>query len=215
MSKFAKRWERKEGPSLVTKIKETVLLPGPLKPRLESVVKRIEMQIQRLDHASDRFSERDKSIFNRVVDAYMKHDKARANIFANELAEIRKMEKMILHARLALEQIALRMRTITELGDIAVTLTPAVGVIRNIGGGMADVSPQAEKELGEIGNLLSGIVMYAGQVTGPTLDFEMINEDSKNILNEAAIIAEQRMKESFPELPSLVAPTGEEAPDRV
>jgi division protein CdvB (Snf7/Vps24/ESCRT-III family) len=160
--------------------------------------------------------ERDKSIFNRVVDAYMKHDEQRANIFASELAEIRKMEKMILHARLALEQIVLRLKTVTELGDIAVTLTPVVGVIQNIRGGMAAVSPQAEKELGEIGSLLSGIVMDAGQVAGTSLDFEMINEDSKNILNEAAVVAEQRMKQRFPDLPSLVTqPTGEESPSTI
>lgn len=213
-SKFAKKWVEREEPSFATKIKETVRPPGPLKPRLDTVIKRIEVQIQRLDHASERFSERDKSIFNRVVDAYMKHDGSRANIFASELAEIRKMEKMILHARLALEQIVLRMRTITELGDIAVTLTPVVGVIHNIRGGMSSVSPQAEKELGEIGNLLSGIVVDAGQVTGMSLNFETINEDSKKILNEAAVVAEQRMKGKFPELPTLVTqPTGEETID--
>lgn len=216
MSKFSKSWVSKESPSISTKIKETIRPPGPLKPRLDRAVKRIDVQIQRLGHASERFVERDKSIFNRVVDAYMKHDEQRANIFASELAEIRKMEKMILHARLALEQIVLRLKTVTELGDIAVTLTPVVGVIQNIRGGMAAVSPQAEKELGEIGSLLSGIVMDAGQVAGTSLDFEMINEDSKNILNEAAAVAEQRMKQRFPDLPSLVTqPTGEESPSTI
>jgi division protein CdvB (Snf7/Vps24/ESCRT-III family) len=146
----------------------------------------------------------------------MKHDEQRANIFASELAEIRKMEKMILHARLALEQIVLRLRTITELGDIAVTLTPVIGVIHGVRDGMAVVSPQAERELGEIGNLLSGIVVDAGQVTGTTLNFETINEDSKRILSEAAVVAEQRMKDKFPDLPSLVTPQpSEETPGRI
>jgi division protein CdvB (Snf7/Vps24/ESCRT-III family) len=57
---------------------------------LDFAVRRIELQIQRLDNASDRFSERDKSIFVRIVEAYSKHDMPRANVFANELAEIRK-----------------------------------------------------------------------------------------------------------------------------
>ena len=42
----------------------------------------------------------------------------RVNVFANELAEIRKMEKMIVHARLALEQIVIRLRTVSELGNV-------------------------------------------------------------------------------------------------
>ncbi len=80
---------------------------------------------------------------------------------------------------------------------------------------MAAVSPQAEKELGEIGNLLSGIVVDAGQVRGSDLDFELISEDSKKILNEAAIVAEQRMKEKFPDLPRFTTPTGEETPSHI
>jgi division protein CdvB (Snf7/Vps24/ESCRT-III family) len=111
------------------RIKEAVRPPGPLKPRLDMAVRRIELQIQKLDQASERFSQRDKSIFARIVDAYTKHDMARANVFANELAEIRKMEKMIMHARLALEQIVLRLRTVSELGDVVSTLGPAVSVL--------------------------------------------------------------------------------------
>jgi len=198
---FANRWEKKDEPSFSAKVKDAVRPPGPLKPRLDGATKRIEMQIQRLDQASNRFQERDKTIFNRIVDAYAKHDTARANVFANELAEIRKMEKMIFHAKLALEQITLRLKTVTELGDVAVTLLPVVGVIGDIKSGMAAISPQAEKELGEIGNLLSGIVVDAGSATGMSINFESVNEDSAKILDEAQTIAESRMKDTFPELP--------------
>ena len=215
MSKFSKSWERKKEPSLSTKIKDTIRPPGPIKARLSRVIKRVELQIQRLGQASERLSERDKKIFDRVVQSYMKHDQPRANIFASELAEIRKMGKIALHARMALEQIVLRLGTVTELGDIAVTLTPLVGVIQGIRSGMSAVSPQVERELGDIGNLLGGIIQDAGQVAGITLDFEMIDEDSKKILNEAAVIAEQRMKQSFPNLPNLVTQSGEEASDSI
>ena len=211
--KFAKRWEKgiDEAP-LATKIKESVRPPGPLKPRLDYATKRIEMQIQRLDRATDRFSERDKSIFARIVDAYSKHDMARANVFANELAEIRKMEKMIIHARLALEQIVLRLSTVSELGDVVSTLAPAVGVLRTVRNGMATVFPEAERELGNIGNLLSGIIMDAGQTTGFNIDFQTANEDAQKILTEAATVAEQKVKEKFPELPAGMPTFGEKAP---
>jgi division protein CdvB (Snf7/Vps24/ESCRT-III family) len=174
-------------------------------------IRRLELQIQRLDQASERFSQRDRSIFARIVDAYTKHDMARANVFANELAEIRKMEKMIMHARLALEQIVLRLRTVSELGDIVTTLAPAVSVLRSVKSGMASVFPEAERELGQIGNLLSGIIIDAGQSTGLTLNFEAANEDAQKILNEAAMVAEQKIKEKFPELPAGIPspPMGE------
>ncbi len=210
--RFAKQWE--EGPNrqpLATRVKESLRPPGPLKPRLDIAIRRIELQVQRLDQASDRFSERDKKIFSRIVEAYTKHDMARANVFANELAEIRKMEKMIMHGRLALEQIVLRLRTVSELGDIVTTLAPAVGVLRTVKSGMASIFPEAEKELGQIGNLLNGIIIDAGQSTGLTINFDTANEDAQKILAEASSVAEQKIKEKFPDLPAGMPEVGEKA----
>jgi len=68
--KFAKKWGKGIGDTpLVRRIKEVVRPPGSLKPRLVFAVRRIELQIKRLDKASDRFSERDKSMFARIVKA--------------------------------------------------------------------------------------------------------------------------------------------------
>ena len=209
--KFAKKWEVRDTTPLTAKVKEAVRPPGPLKPRLDFAVRGIELQIQRLDKATDRFSERDKSIFARIVEAYSKHDMPRANVFANELAEIRKMEKMIMHARLALEQIVLRLKTVSELGDVVATLAPAVSVLRSVRNGMSTVFPEAERELGQIGNLLSGIIIDAGQSTGLTINFENANEDAQKILNEAATVAEQKIKDKFPELPAGLPSIGEAA----
>jgi division protein CdvB (Snf7/Vps24/ESCRT-III family) len=200
--RFSKKWEtRKEEAPFTNRLKEAVKPPGPLKPRLDFAVRRIELQVQKLDQATERFSQRDKTIFARIVDAYTKHDTSRANVFANELAEIRKMEKLIINARLALEQIVLRLRTVSELGDVVSTLGPAVGVLRSVRAGLVSVFPEAENELGEIGNMLSGIMMEAGSGSGMTLNFDSVNEDSAKILNEAATVAEQRVKEKFPDLP--------------
>jgi len=200
--RFGRKWEsRREEPPFTSRIKGAVRPPGPLKPRLDFAVRRIELQVQKLDQATERFSQRDKTIFARIVDAYTKHDTARANVFASELAEIRKMERLIINARLALEQIVLRLRTVSELGDVVSTLGPAVGVLRSVRAGLVSVFPEAESELGEIGNILSGIMIEAGQSSGMTLNFDTVNEDAQKILTEAATVAEQRIKGKFPELP--------------
>jgi division protein CdvB (Snf7/Vps24/ESCRT-III family) len=201
--RFTKKWDsRRDDTPFTSRIKDAVKPPGPLKPRLDFAVRRIELQVQKLDQATDRFSQRDKAIFARIVDAYTKHDTARANVFANELAEVRKMSRLIINAKLALEQITLRLRTVSELGDVVSTLGPAVGVLRSVKSGLVSVFPEAENELGEIGNMLSGIMIEAGQGSGMTLNFDAVNEDASNILNEAATVAEQRIKEKFPDLPS-------------
>jgi division protein CdvB (Snf7/Vps24/ESCRT-III family) len=66
---------------------------------------------------------------------------------------------------------------------------------------LTSVFPEAENELGEIGNMLSGIMIEAGQGSGMTLNFDTVNEDASVILNEAATVAEQKIKDKFPDLP--------------
>jgi division protein CdvB (Snf7/Vps24/ESCRT-III family) len=211
--KFARKWgEREAKTPFYTKIKEAVRPPGPLKPRLNSAIKRVELQIRRLEKATNRFSERDKSLFARTVKAYSQRDIVRANVFANELAEMRKTEKMVMHAMLALEQVVLRLRTVSELGDVVSALAPTVGVLRGVRTGMAGVLPEAEMELGQIGNLLNEIIIDTGQSTGLNVNFEAANEDAQNILKEAATIAEQKIKEALPEIPADVPTVREKVP---
>jgi len=200
MASLDKRWEATKEQPFSSKVREMVHPPGPLKPRLETAVRRIEVQTQKLDRTSNSFDERGKALFNQVVDAYEAHDMKRANIFANELAEIRKMEQTTLSARLALEQILLRLRTATEIGGIVVTLSPVIGVLQNVRRSIIGISPDVGRELNNISDLMSGIVMDAGSVAGMSINFNTINEDSQKILGEAAAIAEQRMKTKLPDL---------------
>ncbi|UCD39520.1 MAG: hypothetical protein JSV87_03660 [Candidatus Bathyarchaeota archaeon] len=210
--KFAGKLEKGvDNRPVTTRIREAIRPPGELKLRLDYAVKRITIQIQNLDKATARFSQRDKSIFAKVVSAYSEHDTTRAQVFANELAQLRKMERMMVHARLALEQIVLRLSTVSELGDVVSTLAPAVGVMRSVKTNMSAVFPEAERELGNIGTLLNGIIVDAGQSTGMNIDFQAAGDDAQRILNEAATVAEQKVKKKFPELPSGTLIFGETA----
>jgi division protein CdvB (Snf7/Vps24/ESCRT-III family) len=204
---FAGKWEKQQGQGFTSKMKDSVRNPGPLKPSLDLATRQIQVQIAKLDATSTKLRERDSSIFNKVVGSLQKHDSQHASVFANELAEVRKMNKMVTQAKLALEQIVLRLNTITELGDIVVTLAPAMAVIRNVKQGLVGVLPEAEGEIGEISGLLSSILVDAGTVGGYTLNFEAANEDAERVLAEASAVAEQRMKEKFPEIPVTLPST--------
>jgi division protein CdvB (Snf7/Vps24/ESCRT-III family) len=61
--------------------------------------------------------------------------------------------------------------------------------------------PEAENELGDIGNMLSGLMFDAGQSSGFSLNFNSVNEDAAKILGEAAAVAEQKISSNFPDLP--------------
>lgn len=179
---------------------------APLKSKIELAIRRIEAQVQYLQSAQSRFTDRDKYLFSKVVDAYQKNQHQRANVFANELAELRKMAGFMMNSELALERVVLRLRTVSQLGNVVVNLAPATRVLDSVRSGIAGVLPNAERELEAVGMMLNDIMVEAGQTTGIAPDIEVAGEDARKILDEAATVAEQRMKEKFPELPLLKQP---------
>jgi len=206
------KWEQTESPEpLNRKVKGAFHPAQSLRPRLQLAISRIEAQSQKLDQTSRRLAERDKAVFAKIVEAYQKHDVQHANVFSGELVEIRKTEKTVMHARLALDQINLRLTTVTELGDMVGALAPIVGVLGSIRGAIVGVLPDAGKELEQIGTMLNGIIMDAGQSSGLTLNFDSANEDAKGILSEAATVVEQRMKDKFPDLPGTTPTEADKA----
>ncbi len=199
---FSKKWEQnREENSFVNSVRQTIQPPQPLKPRLDFAVRKLDMQISKLDQANERFTQKDRTLFTKLVDAYGHHDMAHANIYATELAEIRKMSRLIMNARLALDQVSLRIKTVSELGDVVSMLGPCIGVLRSVNSGMGGILPTAENELGEIGDMLSGLMVEAGTSSGMSLNFNNVNEDASKILAEAAVVAEQKVSANFPDLP--------------
>ncbi|MCP8323262.1 MAG: hypothetical protein L6N96_03695, partial [Candidatus Methylarchaceae archaeon HK02M2] len=118
MPQFADKWTKSSSPTIGERVKEAIRPAGPLKPRLDVAVRQIQVQISKLDSTATRLEKRDSIIFNKVVSAIQKHDMSHASVFANELAEMRKMNKMVTQAKIALEQIVLRLNTVQELGDV-------------------------------------------------------------------------------------------------
>ncbi len=209
---FSSKWERKEqGPGILGRLKDSVKAPSPLKPQIEQANRQIRLLISQLDNAINKIKQRDSTIFRSVVANLAKHDTQHAAVYANELSEVRKMGKMVTQAQLALEQISLRLGTITDLGEIATTLAPAVAVIRSMKESLSIALPEADREIGEISGLLSSVLVDAGASTGLSLNFDAANEDAQKVLDEAAAVAEQRMREGFPEIPAgVLTPEREE-----
>ena len=199
---FAKKWApEKEEKSFSETLRETVRPAQPLKPKIDSAIKALDMQTAKLNQTNERLVQKDKVLFTKLVDAYAKHDQSHANMYASELVEVRKMTKIILNSRLALDQVSLRIRSISELGDVVATFGSCIGVIRSVSQGLVGVLPEAEGELGSIGNLLSGLMTEAGGSSEMSINFNQVNGDADKILAEASAVAEQRLSMNFPDLP--------------
>lgn len=201
---FKDKWNKTQSENMAVKILESIKSQTPLKPRIEEAQKKLEMQITKLSSISGKIVEKDQVIFKRIVHSIQNHDVQYAKLLSNELSQIRKMSKMVDSAKLALEQIQLRLNTITELGDVVVTLTPAMSVIKNIQGGLTSMVPEADQSLSQISDLMGGILSDSAQIPKHEVDSgRPLSEESTSIIEEATTLVEQSMKEKFPDLPSM------------
>jgi division protein CdvB (Snf7/Vps24/ESCRT-III family) len=199
---FGNKWAKPQGESVGHRLIENIKPQTPLKPRIEEAQKKLQMQISKLDSISSRMQEKDQLIFKRVVLAMQSHDAQHARVLSGELSQIRKMNKMISSAKLALEQIQLRLNTITELGDVVVTLSPAMSVIKGLQGGLSGMMPEADQSFAQISDLLGNIMTDSGQIpNGEIGGFTQSNDDTMRIMEEASAIVEMNMKSKFPDLP--------------
>ncbi|MEM2141337.1 MAG: Snf7 family protein [Nitrososphaera sp.] len=203
---FGNKWVKTEGAGVGHRLIEGIKPQAPLKPRIEEAQKKLQMQISKLDSISGRINEKDQLIFKRIVIAMQSHDAQHARVLSGELSQVRKMGKMISSAKLALEQIQLRLNTITELGDVVVTLSPAMSVIKGLQGGLTGMMPEADQSFSQISDLLGSIMTDSGQIpAGEIGSFTAVNEDTARIMEEASAIVEMNMKSKFPDLPSTTS----------
>jgi len=201
---FGNKWIKPQTDNKGIKILEGIRPQAPLKPRIEDAQKKLEIQISKLENISVKTIEKDQVVFKRIVQAVQNHEVQYAKVLSGELAQIRKMGKMVNSAKLALEQIHLRLNTITELGDVVVTLSPAMSVIKGIQGKLSTMMPEADQSLTQISDLLGNIVGDSGQLPNTEINnVKLSSEDSMKIIEEATAIVEQSMKEKFPDLPSI------------
>jgi division protein CdvB (Snf7/Vps24/ESCRT-III family) len=184
----------------------------PLKQQLSSAIYRLKVQQSKLESAAMRMNQHDKEIFAKCVAAHMAHDTARAAMYANECAEVRKIAKVTLQSQMALEQVALRLETIEEFGDIARMMGPVTSVVRSVKNQISGVIPEVGFELNAVGELLNNFVVEAGEPITESFDVSTSNEEAQKILGEANAVAEQHIRDKFPELPSASHRTGELIP---
>jgi len=204
---FLKDWDREAKEPVFSRVNSTFHHKPPIKEQVATAIYRLKVQQNKLESAAMRMQQHDRDIFTKCVNSQMTHDAARAAMYANECAEVRKMAKVTLQCQLALEQVSLRLETIEEFGDMARMMAPAASVVHSIKNQISGLIPEVGFELSEIGEVLNSVVMEAGETVGTSYDMEASGAEAQRILTEANTIAEQHMKDRFPDLPQSGMPT--------
>jgi division protein CdvB (Snf7/Vps24/ESCRT-III family) len=198
----------KERAPLSKRVREAIH-PTPMRKRISECLFKLKVQERKLERTSYHMQQRDQALYGKCVLAVQGKNNELASMYANECAELRKMAKVALHCQLALEQVTLRLETVNEFGDVAYTMLPVAAVVRALKSQLEGVMPEVSMELSQVNETLEGLAVEVGETSEITFDQSASTEESQKILQEANFVAEQKMKERFPELPPIPTSTSE------
>ncbi|MFQ5950728.1 MAG: Snf7 family protein [Candidatus Geothermarchaeales archaeon] len=209
LGRFENSWvDRGEG--LSSKIKKGINRKGEgqLKLRLDRTYSALTQQIQNLDKARTGLMSKDSLYYEKIMEALKRDDRDRAIVYANEIAELRRVIKSIYHTRLASEQLSVRVSTVKDIGGIVSTLAPATRILKALRSDVSFILPHADKQFDEISDMLNTTLVEAGQLSGVTVDFSSANAEADKILRNAELQVEGELEKKLPSVPITEAREG-------
>jgi len=204
MVSFSDKWNAlKSNEKLSQAFMGRVKPEAPLKNRLDTAQKKLQLQITKLAEIDTKLQQKNNMIFEKIVDSKKTNNETYAKVYANELAEIRKHQKMVNNAKLSMEQIQIRLNTVSELGDVVVTLSPCMSLIKGLSTSLGGMMPSVSDSMQDLSNMLGDIVTGSSITHDGSLgQIESTNSDAQSILEEAQSIVEGQARQSMPEPPS-------------
>ena len=207
MTSFEKTWAQREVKSMTEKLRDTVKPQGALKPRIQTAVNKLQVQTSKMDVMLTKLHQRDQQLFDRIVTATQSHDTPTSRVLSSELAEVRKVSRVLGNARNSLEQVQLRLTTIHDLGDAMIAIGPAMSTMKELKPTMSKFMPEADSELNSMTETLNGLM--TDSLSGDSFEMQdsAMTEETNSILQEAEAVASQQTDEKFPSIPTMT-PTG-------
>jgi len=195
MTSFEKTWAQREVKSMTEKIRDTVKPQGALKPRIQTAVNKLQVQTSKMDVMLTKLHQRDQQLFDRIVTATQSHDTPTSRVLSSELAEVRKVSRVLGNARNSLEQVQLRLTTIHDLGDAMIAIGPAMSTMKELKPTMSKFMPEADSELNTMTETLNGLMVDS--LSGDSFEMQdsAMTEETNSILQEAEAVASQQTDE--------------------
>lgn len=195
-------WDKTEGESITQKVIGKVKPDEPLKNRIDFAQRKLQSQILKLEGINEKLQKKHDMIFEKIVNAQRNNKTSYAQAYAGELTQVRKMKNMIGGAKLSMEQVKLRLDTVSELGDVVVTLSPCMAIIKGLSPSLGGIMPEANASMQDLSQILGDVM--SGSSVGVVDSMSMApetNADTLAILEEAHSVIAGQTKSTIPDIP--------------
>ncbi len=182
------------------KRKKDVKVVQPLSKKIDDAVGRLEVVRSRLNNRVRVLEARSRELFEAIVKAQAERDRDRAVLYANELAELRRMLRKAIHSELSLEGVIHRLQTVKDFDELADVLAPLREILLQVGGDVRGIAPELADNLRSITDTFDEVSVELGTFpemigAGPSID-----DEAEKILSEASAIAAERAKSKLGEV---------------
>ena len=200
-----KNWnDIKNGLSLSQRVLDKVVKPeSALKNKISNAQSALQIQISKLECTHKKLQDNHDRIFNKIVDAKKARDESKARSYAIELQELRKIKTMIGNAKLSMEQIQLRLNTVSELGDVVVTLSPCMSLIKGLAPSISSLMPGVSSSLQDLTGVLNDVMTTSTFDPESIISNDHLDQDTTAILEEAHAVIEGETISKMPEPPAI------------
>lgn len=195
-------WNKTDGISISQKVMGRVKPDEPLKNKIDLAQKKLQFQISKLEVINEKLQKKHDVIFEKIVNAQRNNKPSYAQAYAGELTQVRKMKNMVSGAKLSMEQVKLRLDTVSELGDVVVTLSPCMSIIKGLSPSLSGIMPEANASIQDLSQILGDVMSGSSVGIGDSMSMvPETNADTLAILEEAHSVIAGQTKSSIPDVP--------------
>ena len=169
----------------------------------------VNNQLTKLRMLDKRFTAMDKNLRYQIAANIKSGNNDRAKAIANELANIRRVQKTTQNTNLALEVVVIRFSTINEFAMILETINPTIEIIKGIQKDISTAVPNANEVLSEMTAMTSDLLINSNirseidKIALPS----PVDKDALSVLNEVEGILEDETKAKLPQVPAAIYET--------
>jgi division protein CdvB (Snf7/Vps24/ESCRT-III family) len=161
----------------------------------------LKIQQERLERIVFRLNRRHEECFDKCVHAKNKSDNERASIYAEECDQVKKIVKIVVYCKLAIEQVILRLETVWIFSDLATSMSIPINLLKDVKDRLYCILPSFSSHMGKIASELEDMVKMTGQIVSETHETSNLTEEANAILEHASLVVEARSQEVLSDVP--------------
>jgi division protein CdvB (Snf7/Vps24/ESCRT-III family) len=164
----------------------------------------VNNQLSRLKMLDKKFAAMDKDFRYQIALNIKAGNNTRAKALANELSNIRRVQRTTQNVGLALEVVVIRFSTINEFAMVMETINPTIELVKDIQKEISNVVPSANGVISEVSSITSDVLINSNVKIDMNKVSAPIDSEAVSILNEVEGILEDEAKVRLPEIPAAI-----------